>query len=386
VAGSKGKGSTVAILSSILRAAGYRVGSYTSPSLTCFGERIQVDGQPLCDSAAQMYVDEIVALASSLPGRPRFFEAATAIAFQHFAREQVDVAVIEVGLGGRLDATNIVNPQLAVITSIELEHTQILGDTLGAIATEKAGIIKTGVPAITAVAEREALEPIEQICRERASTLWRLGRHFYIDEPRGAVAQQSFHLKFGPELGGSSLNDLLLNLAGEAQCNNAALAVVAARALDSRFDRITEPVIRQGLQAVRWPGRLELVGDQPAILLDVAHTPASARQLRRHLEAFFAAVPKTLVIGMLRDKRHSQVAAELAGAFDRVLVAPVKWFRSLEAAQLYDAFAAHHGNIEVAPTICSALETARRITPVSGLVVVAGSLFAVGEVKRKYGW
>jgi dihydrofolate synthase/folylpolyglutamate synthase len=386
VAGSKGKGSTVAILSSILRSAGYRVGAYTSPSLTCFGERIQVNGEPLRDELAQTYVAELVSLAAMLPDRPRFFEAATAIAFQHFARENVDIAVIEVGLGGRLDATNIVRPEMAIITSIELEHTQVLGDTLHAIATEKAGIIKDGVPAITAVREPEALSAIEQACAARHAPLWRLGRDFHVANRRGSCTGQQFDLVFEPGLGGAALPELHLNLAGDAQCDNAALAVAATLLLQTPFDPISEPVIRAGLSAVRWPGRLELIPGQPAMLLDVAHTPASARQLRHHLEKSFAALPKTLVVGMLRDKKHSEVSRELAGVFDRVFVAPVKWYRSLDADRLRESFAAHHEAVRIAPTICSAVELARRATPPSGLVVVAGSLFAVGEVKRKYGW
>jgi dihydrofolate synthase/folylpolyglutamate synthase len=382
VAGSKGKGSTVAILTSILRAAGYRVGSYTSPSLTHFGERIQVNGSPISDALAQRYVDEIVELIGSLPDRPRFFEATTAIAFQHFARECVDVAVIEVGLGGRLDATNVIHPALAIITSIELEHTQVLGDTCAAIAAEKAGIVKTGCPTVTAVVDREPLEVIERICTERGSNLWRLRDHFEIDNIRSGVAHQQFDLHLGSELGGGRMSDLVLGLAGEAQCGNAALAVIAAHLLRDQFNRISEHSIRHGLHNVQWPGRLELTDGRPAILLDVAHTPASARQLRQHLDRFFDSVPKTLVIGMLRDKKHGDVAAELAGAFDRVHVAPVKWFRSLEAQQLYDAFRPYHECIELAPTICAALDVAVRTTPSNGLVVVAGSLFAVGEVKR----
>jgi dihydrofolate synthase / folylpolyglutamate synthase len=382
VGGSKGKGSTVAMLTAILRSAGYRVGSYTSPSLTNFGERIQVNGRPLSDALAQKYVDEIVGLSGSLPDRPRFFEATTAIAFQHFARERVDVAVIEVGLGGRLDATNVIHPALSIITSIELEHTQVLGDTCAAIAAEKAGIIKPGIPTVTAVTDRESLEPIEQACIERGSTLWRLGRHFAIANTRSDVTRQQFDLHFGPDLGGGSIADLVLGLAGQAQCGNAALAAVAALLLRGELGRLTEHSIRQGLSSVQWPGRLELIDDRPAILLDVAHTPASARQLRQHLDRFFGRIPKTLVVGMLRDKKHGEVAAELARAFDRVLVAPVKWFRSLDAQQMYEAFRPHHECVEMASTICTALEIAVRTTPGNGLVVVAGSLFAVGEVKR----
>jgi dihydrofolate synthase/folylpolyglutamate synthase len=381
IAGSKGKGSTAAMLAAILQSSGYRVGCYTSPSLTHFGERIQVNGAALSDCDAESYVEEIVELSRSLPDRPRFFEAATAIAFRHFARERVDAAVIEVGLGGRLDATNVIHPAVAVITSIELEHTQILGDTHAAIAAEKAGIVKPGVPTVSTVTNHEAVQTIERICRERRSALWQLGKHFAISNVRSEMKRQEFDLRFGPELNGP-FADLSVGLAGEAQCNNAASAVAAAWCIRPQMRRISETTIRHGLATVRWPGRLELIAGQPAMLLDVAHTPASARQLRHYMDRFFSSVPKTLVIGMLRDKKHGQVAAELAGAFDQVLAAPVKWFRSMEADQLAEAFRPHHPRVHQAPTICAGLDLAVRTTPPHGLVVLAGSLFAVGEAKR----
>lgn len=386
VAGSKGKGSTVAMLSAILSAAGYRTGTYTSPSLTQFGERIQIDGQPIQDSMTESIVAKIREVASTLPDRPRFFEAATALAFQYFARERVDVAVIEVGLGGRLDATNVINPEIALITSIELEHTHILGDTREAIATEKAGIVKDRVATVTGVTDLESIRPIEQICRLHQSKLWQIDRDFSVSSMRPGVTEQHFDLDVRGSIGLEPLRDLALGLAGESQCQNAALAAVSAQLLADRFDRIGETAIRHGLRRVRWPGRLQWIDHKPAVLLDVAHTPASAGQLRRYLDRFFSDRPKTLVIGMLRDKRPREIASVLAGAFDRIVVAPIKWFRTLDADQLQSAFSQHHHLVETAPTICSALEHALATTPPGGLVVVAGSLFAVGEVKRRYGW
>jgi dihydrofolate synthase/folylpolyglutamate synthase len=386
VGGSKGKGSTVAMLSAILRSTGYRVGAYTSPSLTEFGERIAVNGRPMTDADAERYVAEMRAIAPRLPDTPRFFEAATGIAFRHFADQAVDVAIIEVGLGGRLDATNVVSPELAVITSIELEHTQILGSTLGAIAFEKAGIIKPGVATITGVGQPQPLGVIERACAERDSALLRLGSDFKVEHKSESVKQQQFDFRMRGSLGDSVLENVTLALPGEAQNSNAALAIAAARVLGDRFDRLSESVIRRGLESVRWPGRLELIDGRPPVLLDVAHTPASAHQLRRYLDRFFAARSKTLVVGMLRDKKVDEVAAELCDAFDNVVVAPVKWFRSMEVDSLLAAFQSKHSAVDSAPTICRAIEQARKITPPDGLIVVAGSLFAVGEAKRRFGW
>jgi dihydrofolate synthase/folylpolyglutamate synthase len=386
VGGSKGKGSTVAVLTAILRAAGLRVGTYTSPSLTHFGERIVVAGQPITDVEAEQHISAMRPVLRRLPDQPRFFEAATAVAFQHFAQCAVDVAVIEVGLGGRLDATNLVAPEVAVITSIELEHTHILGDTLAAIAAEKAGIIKLGVPTVTGVSEPEPLDAIAEVCRKQRSQLWRLGEHFTVTSREDAPTWQSLDLELLGDLGPQRLGDVRLGLPGTAQGGNAAVAVAAARAASQRFSAIDERAIRRGLADARWPGRLELVDRTPCVLLDVAHTPASARQLRHYLDRFFGGTPKTLVIGLLRDKKAAEIAGEIADAFDHVIVAPIKWFRSMEPDQLREAFLALRDEVEVAPSICSGVNMALRRTPADGLVVVAGSLFGVGETKRGFGW
>jgi dihydrofolate synthase/folylpolyglutamate synthase len=280
----------------------------------------------------------------------------------------------------------VVLPDVAVITSIELEHTHVLGDTLAEIAGEKAGIVKHGVPTVTAVADDEPLEPIEQKCDKLRSPLWRIGRDFSIENVQAGVSGQRFDLILGDELGGGRFDRLDLGLAGDAQNVNAALAVIAAWLIRERFDAISEPAIRCGLAAARWPGRLELVAGQPGVLLDVAHTPASARQLRRYLDRFFRNVPKTLALGMLRDKRVAEVAAEFAPCFDRIVAAPVKWFRTMDADTLASAFAPVRNDVETAPTICTAVEHLLRTTPAHGLVVIAGSLFSVGEAKRRFGW
>jgi dihydrofolate synthase/folylpolyglutamate synthase len=386
VAGSKGKGSTVAMLSAILRAAGYRVGSYTSPSLAHFGERIQVHGKTITDAECDRHLAELRRALRGIEGQPRFFEAATAIAFRHFAEEAVDVAVIEVGMGGERDATNVVLPEVAVITSIELEHTQILGTTLAAIAREKAGIVKPLVPTVTAVSDPESLGPIEQACAERGAPLWRLERDFELGHVRSHLKDQQFDLCSSAGLGKLRLDAVSLNLAGEAQCSNAALAVVAAGLLSSRLHRVSEAAIRQGLRDVQWPGRLELREGRPGVLLDVAHTPDSAAQLRRYLDRFFANISKTLVIGMLRDKNPDALAAELAPAFDHVVAAPVKWHRSMDPEDVQRAFLAYCDAVELAPSISAGVAQAIRTSPPHGLVVVAGSVFAVGETTRRFGW
>jgi dihydrofolate synthase/folylpolyglutamate synthase len=200
------------------------------------------------------------------------------------------------------------------------------------------------------------------------------------------VSNQSFDAWFGRELGNDRLANVTLGLPGEAQSSNAALALMTALLLRDRFGRLSEAGIRQGLRDARWPGRLELHNGRPSVLLDVAHTPASARQLRRYLDRFFPKTPKTLVLGLLRDKNASALAEELASAFDSVIVAPVKWFRSMEPEVLQQAFLAYRDQVDIAPTVSTGVELGMQSTPADGLVVVAGSVFAVGEVKRRFRW
>lgn len=386
VTGSKGKGSTVAILATIFRRAGYRVGAYTSPSLTHFGERIQVDGRSISEQEVEEGVAELEQVLERLGQKARFFEAATAIAFRHFARCAVDMALVEVGVGGLRDATNVVMPEAAVITSVELEHVQILGESLGTITREKAGIIKPGVPALTGVYQTEALESIQEACREQSASLYQLGCDFAVSNHQCRTRGQGLDLWLGPRLGGLCLCDLELGLAGEAQSANAALAVATVQRLRDSFGRISDQSIREGLREVRFPGRLELRDGRPQVMLDVAHTPQSIGQLRQYLQQFFAGTPKALVIGLLRDKNVAVMAAKLAPLFDLVVAAPIKWFRTMDREKLQAAFVAHQASVALAPTVCEGVELAMSNIPPNGLVVVAGSVFAVGEAKRRFGW
>jgi dihydrofolate synthase/folylpolyglutamate synthase len=387
VTGSKGKGSTVVLLASMLRAAGYRVGTYTSPSLTQFGERITVNGVPISDSECERSLKPLrVAIDRVAAGTPRFFEVATALAFLHFAEQAVDVAVIEVGIGGQRDATNVVYPLVSLITSVELEHTQILGDTVKAIAHEKAGIIKPGRPVVTAVDEAESLAVIRQTSEGHGSDLFCLGTDFGVSQVRPGMTRQLFNCWLGGRLGPAEYADLELGLPGAAQFHNAALAVTAARLMRHALPRISEQAVRAGLSQAVWPGRLELRRPDCWVLLDVAHTPASARQLREYVGRWFPGQPRTLVIGVLREKRVHELAGEMAGAFDRVFACPVKWFRTMEPEQVEAAFGATGAATQMFGSICEAVHAAMASTPCDGLVVIAGSVFAVGEAKRRFGW
>ena len=356
VAGTNGKGSTCAMASAALVAAGRRTGLYTSPHLERFNERIAVDGQPIPDEALAEAVAEVRAACPWHDGgepedRLSYFEFATLAALVHFARAQVEVTVLEVGLGGRLDATNAVTPVVTAVAAIGLDHTQWLGETVELVAREKAGIFKAGIPAVV-----HAVQPpgVLEVLRAEAA---RAGAPFEV-APAGWV---------GP-----------LALAGAHQRGNAGLAAAALRALRRTGVTVGESAIARGIATARWPGRLELVG---GVLLDGAHNPDGARALAAALAELRPGRPVELVFGSLGDKDHRGMLAALAGAVRRLhLVAPsTPRARALEelrsaAASLGMAADLHAG---VGEALGCAAAAARDGAP----VVVAGSLYLVGEAR-----
>jgi dihydrofolate synthase/folylpolyglutamate synthase len=305
VAGSKGKGSTSAMLASILRCAGYRSGLFTSPHLCRVEERIQVDEMPIAAPDLTALLNEVRGAERSLD-RARgpagagvtFFEVATALGFLYFARRQVDVAIIEVGLGGRFDSTNVCRPIVALITSISFDHTGQLGNRLGQIAMEKAGIVKPGRPAVSGVRGEEARAVIEAICRERGSPLRRLDAEIHYDHEPGIVTAGSLRLpRVRIHTDRRVWPTLELGLLGDHQAANAALAVAAVEHLRDAGFRIDDAAVTAGLVGVRWPARLEVLGRHPLVVLDCAHNTASAQALVDTLrESFPQAHDKRLVI------------------------------------------------------------------------------------------
>ncbi len=388
ITGSKGKGSTAAIAASLLKAAGYRVGLYTSPSLTSFNERIQVDAVPVTDEELDRHVRELLQTLDrhGLP-RPRFFEAATAVAFVHFARQEVDVAVVEVGVGGRRDATNVVRPAVSVITTVELEHTAILGDSLEHIAAEKAGIVKAPAPVVTGVTADPAREVVLQRAGEQRVKCYELGRHFDAIVRAPGRTEQRFDFVCSADGSFESYRDLRLPLAGTFQCRNAALAIAAVRAVPAFASQLNEAAIRRGLAAARWPGRLELRRrGETDMLLDVAHTPESVSALCEYVGEHFAEKrPHVLILGILRDKALDQIAQILAPEFDLVIAAPVKWYRSAEPEAVQAECLAAGIPCRIAGSIREAVLQGFAEAS-GGLLVIAGSVFAVGEAKRAFGW
>ena len=352
VAGTNGKGSTCAFLESVYRAAGFRTGLYTSPHLVRFGERIQVDRRILSDETLARLVSE---LRQRMPPdlQPTFFEFTTVVALMAFAEQQVDLVIWETGLGGRLDATNIVTPLASVITSIGLDHMQVLGNTVGEIATEKAGIIKPGIPVVTAVDRADALEVLRYRARE-------LDSHC-VGVDANAVGRMT----------------LPVSLLGPHQRVNATLAVVTVRVLRSLFP-VSDEQIAHGLAHTVWAGRMQVIqrGEQ-TWLLDGAHNEDGVGAFRRALAEHFPGRHPVMVLGMLRDKAWREMASHLAPAASRLVVAPVSSPRTVAPDELRQALQeAHCGR---AVRACATVDEALRAVAREPFVAVTGSLYFIGE-------
>jgi dihydrofolate synthase/folylpolyglutamate synthase len=369
VGGTNGKGSVSAMLAAILRSAGHRVGLYTSPHLVSFRERIRVDGEPIPEDGVVDGVEALGTLVARFDATT--FEATTALALDHFAREAVDVAVLEVGLGGRLDATTVGTPEVAVIARIDLDHQAVLGSTLGAITAEKAAIIRGGV-AVSAAQDPEAERVIVARAAAVGVPLLLEGRDLSVSVARRGPDGQQLDCA-GP---GWSLAGLELAMPGSFQPSNALLAVTAARALGAG-----DAAIRAGLARAWWPGRFQVLRRARGFLvLDGAHNPAGARALAVSLRDVFGQTRVTFVLGVLADKDAAGIVAALAPLADRfVLVAPAS--SRAAAPEALRALVPAADRVEIAKSPVEALEVAGRAatTPV---VCVAGSLFLIGDVLR----
>ena len=365
VGGTNGKGSTAAMLAAMLRAQGRRVGLYTSPHLVSFRERIRVDGEAIAEDAV---VDGVEALGTLIAREDAtVFEATTALAFDHFARERVDIAVLEVGLGGRVDSTTVGRPVVAVLGPIDFDHREFLGDTLTAIATEKAAIFRSGTAISAAQPPEAAAVVLEHVARAGVPLLME-GRDLTVTLRARSLDGQRIACA-GP---GWRLDDLRLGLLGAYQPGNALLAVTAARVLD-----VGERAIRDGLARARWPGRFDVRRRAAGwLVLDGAHNPAGARALAASLEAYFGDTPMTLIFGVLRDKDAAGILQPLLGRARRVILTASASPRAAAPADLH-ALVPASLPVEVAPTVAEALALAEA-GPAAALVCVAGSLALVG--------
>jgi dihydrofolate synthase / folylpolyglutamate synthase len=384
VAGSKGKGSTAAYLSAIQRAAGRHVGLYTTPHLHTFRERIQIDGAPIPEADFAALTGELAELNRELArkrpewGEATAFEVSTALAFLAFARAGVDVGVIEVGLGGRLDATNVIEPRVSIISSISFDHTSILGSSLAEIAAEKAGIIKPGRPVVSARQQPEAANTLIRIASERGSPLYLGGRDW-------RVSGDSDHFDLAGPLTG--YQNLRAGLAGSHQVENAGLATAAIQVLAAEGIETPEAAIRSGLADVRWPGRFELVRERPPIIVDGAHNVDSARRLAETLVERYPNAQRTLVLGIARDKDIPGMLRELLPVARHVIATASHSPRAADPDEIGNAAREIDPSLPV-ETAASVAEALRRVLAAPDepdVICVTGSLYAVAEAREALG-
>jgi dihydrofolate synthase/folylpolyglutamate synthase len=383
VAGTNGKGSTAVFLAGVLLAAGYRVGLYTSPHLVSFTERIRINNVPVTEDRvidlAERVRTRYAGLSSTEGGAltPTFFEVTTAMAFTCFAEERIDVAVVEAGMGGRLDSTNVITPMVSVITNIDVDHTEFLGDTIEKIAVEKAGIIKPGVPVVTGAVQAEAIAVIERTAAAAGSPLHRMPKDFGSD-PRSAGPGQAFDYRGI----GMRLVDLRIGMLGRHQIGNACLALAAAECVGKAGMAVPDASIRTGLANAVWEGRLEQVAERPDIYLDGAHNPASARVLAdavRDLKEGYRHL--VLVIGVLMDKDYRGIVSQLAPLADRIVVTKPNYTRALGVGSLAAEAGVFHRRVDSAETVAEAIRLARQGAAENDLILITGSLYTVGDAR-----
>ncbi|HKV26788.1 MAG TPA: folylpolyglutamate synthase/dihydrofolate synthase family protein [Candidatus Acidoferrales bacterium] len=387
IAGTNGKGSTAAMLESILRAAGLSTGLFTSPHLERINERIQFDGNPISDDAfasefarVQAAIESLLA-SGQLAAHPTYFECVTAMAFSAFARRPVDFAVYEVGMGGRLDSTNILQPEVAVITQVDLDHENFLGHSIAEIAAEKAGIIKPGGWVVSSAERPEARAVIARRAAELDARLVEFDTEWRV-EITGA-ANGRHRVTASPAHSAKSLT-LDIPLPGRFQIRNALAAVTAARLLAARGFPITDAAIISGIQNVRWPGRLEQLSAAPAIFLDGAHNPAAARELASFWETHLAGKRIWLIYGAMRDKAVDEIAGFLFPRAYQVFLTEPHQSRSISAALLAEMTSHLARRFQIVPDPAMAFDLAISTAAPEDAVFVTGSLYLIGEMRRHW--
>ncbi len=380
ITGTKGKGSTAAMIASILTTHGYRTGLYTSPHLLSFTERIRIDGKPINEAdfarllpTLKPEIEYVNKLATF--GELTTFELLTALAFVYFREKQVDYQVLETGLGGRLDATNVVKPEVCIITSISYDHTEVLGNTLTLIVTEKAGIIKPGSTVVCAPQVPEVMAVIERVCYERGVRLLNIARDVNWQSISTSPDGQNFVIK-----GLTGKYNLSIPLIGEYQLENAATAVTVAEVLVGSGESITPDNIASGLAQVHWPGRLQTLRRRPWIIIDGAHNAYSAQKLTEALRQNFKYERLFLIFGASSDKNVAGMVAEMASLPDEVIVTASRHPRAIQPAKIVYEFSKKGVTPEVADNVTSSLKMALgRATP-NDLICATGSFFIIAEV------
>lgn len=387
IAGTNGKGSTAAFVESILRRAGFRTGLNTSPHLERINERIRIDGEEISDekfagtfTRVHHVIEELLA-EGKLRAHPTYFECVTALAFEAFAQERVEFAVIEVGLGGRLDATNVITPVVSVITRIDFDHENYLGHSLAEIAAEKAGILKYHVPAVSAPQLPEAQKILRARAEELPCPLLETGEAFRID--RENVAEGCVRAEVGDISSGTRFS-IAPCLPGRFQLQNALNAVAATQVLRNRGFRIAQENIEQGIASAVWPGRLEKLQSGPDMYLDGAHNPSAAAELARFLEENFVGRRVIVIFGAMRDKALDEVTGSIFAHASEVIFTQPNSPRAVSAAQLAEMAGHHARHFTVIQRAEAALDAALESARPGDAIFVTGSLYLVGQLRHAW--
>lgn len=386
VAGTNGKGSVCAMISSILDSAGYKVGLFTSPHLISFEERIMIGGKKIPKDKVCSQVQRIKTVAEDMASsgkfeHPTYFEVVTAMGFSHFKEENVDYAVLEVGLGGRLDATNVITPLVSVITTVALDHMHVLGNSLSEVAREKAGIIKPDVPVITGIADEDILKIITEICKQKDCELYTSKEHVVCTLKEASLDSQVFDL----ELKGfdARYDDLRIPLLGRHQLQNSQIAALAVSVLKKGSVHIPEKSIYEGFENTRWPGRLEIASKNPPIILDCAHNPAGARALKASIKGLFTGKRLTMIIGIMRDKDIPGIIKELAPLADNIIITKPDIDRVALPKTLKSEAEKYCTDVMVKEKVAEAVEHALKNSSEQDVICITGSIFNVGEARSK---
>jgi dihydrofolate synthase / folylpolyglutamate synthase len=376
VAGTNGKGSIASGISSILHAAGYKVGLYTSPHLIRFNERICINNRQISDENVVLAYEAVKNVHYG-SREPTFFEFATAMALYEFGKRKTDFAVIETGMGGRLDATNIINPVMTIISNISIEHKMYLGNTIAQIAGEKAGIIKERIPVVTGVKQKSAIAAIKKISEEKSAPMYQFGNAFRVRKSQNKDSEFTY----------SGIQNVWKNmrtaLPGNHQIENAALCLAACELLSGTQSlHIREDAMRNGLEQNKWPGRLEIVSKSPFVILDGAHNLVAANKLSRFLEQNHKNRNITLVVGILDDKPYQAMLKIMVRGCKQVILTCPSIDRALSPETLYPVVKPLVSDIKIIHDVGEALKHAVQTAGADDVVCAAGSLYVIGEAKQ----
>jgi dihydrofolate synthase/folylpolyglutamate synthase len=378
IGGTNGKGSTAAITESILKASGYKVGLYTSPHLLDFRERIQINRKMIEKQQTVDLIFKVKSVVESLKIPITFFEFGTVLAFLYFYEQNTDINIIEVGLGGRLDATNLCKAEISIITSISRDHTQYLGEDLEQITFEKASIIKESGTVFADIPEERLFQIANGIDRKRKADIFRLGVDFHVSSETGSKEKNLFNYRSGSRV----LNNLTQPLNGRFQRNNAGLAISACLALNERGVNIKEEHLRQGLKMISWEGRLETVFSNPTVVLDCAHNEASVKNMTMELRENFKFSRCFIVLGLMQDKKIDDVIDILSQLGDQFFLVSVNPPRGEAPEKLAERLKAHNKPSQTFTTVSESLQAVKQIANQDDLICITGSIFLIAAAKK----